>query len=149
MALIVLLGACGADPTRTSLQVNASPGVNPNSEEQPSPIVVRVYELKSVDTFNQLSFFDLYNEDAAKLGADLLNRRELEMQPGKSQAWERDADPAARFIGVVAAYRSLNGITWRASVPLEVEGRNRVLIQLDPLSLAVTKPRRSRFLGIF
>jgi type VI secretion system protein VasD len=148
LIMLVALTACSASPTRTTLTLSASSGLNPNRDGQPSPTVVRIYELKSVDVFNQLSFFDLYDHDTAKLGGDLLNRRELEVQPGKTQELRREADPAARFLGVIAGFRTLADIPWRASVPLEPESRNNIAIRLDPTAVTVTKVPRG-FLGIF
>jgi type VI secretion system protein VasD len=148
LALALSLAACGASPTRVGMTLSASSGLNPNRDGQPSPTVVRIYELKSVDVFNQLSFFDLYDHDQAKLGADLLNRRELEVQPGKTIELTREADQGARFLGVIAGFRSLNDIPWRGSVPLDPESRNSVEVRLDPTSVTVVKPRR-RFLWIF
>ncbi len=149
LAALGALGACGASPTRTSLNLSAAAGLNPNQAAQPSPLVVRVYELKSVDTFNQLQFFDLFDQDVAKLGADLLNRRELEIQPGATVTWQREADPAARFVGAIAGYRDLTNITWRASVALRAEARNTINLRLDERSMTVTLAQPSRFLGIF
>lgn len=149
LAALGSLAACGASPTRTSLTLSAAAGLNPNQAAQPSPLVVRVYELKSVDTFNQLQFFDLFDQDVAKLGADLLNRRELEIQPGATVTWQREADPAARFVGAIAGYRELANITWRASVPLRAESRNTINLRLDEHSMTVTLAQPSRFLGIF
>lgn len=154
-ALLGVLGAlpqavagCGASPTRTTVNITAASGLNPNSDQQPSPTVVRVYELKSVDTFNQLQFFDLFDQDVAKLGGDLLNRREIEIQPGRTVTLQRNADPAALFIGAIAGYRNLANITWRASVPLVPESRNTFDLRLDAHSMTLAPPASRGFLGI-
>ena len=148
LLLLLSLTACWTDPTPTTLTLTASSGLNPNSDGQPSPTVVRIYELKSVDTFNKLSFFELFDSDAAKLGGDLLNRREIELQPGKETELKRDAETGAQFIGVIAGYRSVKEVTWRASAPLTAEKTNTIIVRLDPLSLTLTK-RPRRFLWIF
>jgi type VI secretion system protein VasD len=146
---VIALSGCGPSPTRTALTLTAATGLNPNQASQPSPLVVRVYELKSVDTFNQLPFFDLFDQDVAKLGGDLLNRREVEIQPGATLEWQRNADPGARYIGAIAGYRELANITWRDSVQLRQESRNTISLRLDAHSMTVTLVPPSRFLGIF
>lgn len=146
---VAALGGCGPSPTRTSLNLSAATGLNPNQASQPSPLVVRVYELKSVDTFNQLQFFDLFDQDVAKLGGDLLNRREVEIQPGATMEWKREADPGARYVGAIAGYRELSNITWRASVPLRQEARNNITVRLDEHSMTLALEPPSSFLGIF
>lgn len=147
--LLPILAACGSSPTRSIVSLAASEGLNPNSENQPSPLIVRVYELKSIDTFNQLQFFDLLDQDTTRLGGDLLNRREIEIAPGRRLTIEREADPQARFVGVIAGYRSLENIAWRGSFPLEPGTRNRIAVTLDPLSLSVGPMPDSGFLGLF
>ena len=103
---------------------------------------------ESVDVFNQLTFFDLFDKDTAKLGGDLLNRRELEVRPGKEQELDGEADPGAKFLGVIAGFRTVVGVPWRASIPLTQEGKNRITIRLDPQALTVVR-EPSRFLWIF
>jgi len=141
--------ACGRSPTRTTLTLVASEGLNPNEEQQPSPLVVQVYELRSLDTFLQLQFFDLLDHGVARLGGDLLYRREVEIQPGRTVVWEREADPAARFIGAIAGYRDQANIEWRGAVPLRIESRNNIRIRLDARSMTVETVQPRRFLGIF
>ena len=117
LAIGAVIAACGGpSPTNVLLTVTASPQVNPNSDNQPSPTVVRFYDLKSPDTFNSASFFDLYDDDTKRLGADMLGRKEIEVQPGKTMHIDSVAAPGTLFLGVLAGFRDLDGALWRAVV---------------------------------
>ncbi len=39
------------------------------TKRNPAPIVVRIYELKSVTVFEETSIFDLLDKDTARLGS--------------------------------------------------------------------------------
>ena len=58
-------------PTRMEAQVEASEDLNPDYDGQASPLVVRMYQLKSPVAFNNATFFALYDSDVAELGDDL------------------------------------------------------------------------------
>ena len=149
LAIGAVIAACGGpSPTNVLLTVTASPQVNPNSDNQPSPTVVRFYDLKSPDTFNSASFFDLYDDDTKRLGADMLGRKEIEVQPGKTMHIDSVAAPGTLFLGVLAGFRDLDGALLRAVRPISPGDDNQINVTLQAHSIAFPKPR-SRFLGIF
>ena len=64
----------GLKTTPIKFVIQADQLVNPNVEGEPSPIVVRIYELKSTTNFAQAQFFELFDNDAKRLGPDLVAR---------------------------------------------------------------------------
>ena len=149
LAVLGLAAACGGpSPTRSMVTVNASPLINPNSDDQPSPTVVRFYDLTAADKFNNASFFAIYDDEGKTLGADLLARREIEIQPGKTMVVDRVAPSGTLVMGVLAGFRDINGATWRDVFPISPGSNNKIILTLQTRSIALSKPR-SRFLGIF
>jgi type VI secretion system protein VasD len=148
--LILGMAACGGPPppTKFALSIVASPELNVNSDKQPSPVVVRVYDLKSTDAFLGATFFDLFDNDTAKLGGDLLGRKELMMQPGMTVKLDRESSPDTRFIAVLAGFRVIGESGWRAWMRVDPGSSNSVVISLDPNTVRIA-PAKSRFLGIF
>jgi type VI secretion system protein VasD len=134
-----LLFAAGCSGTKAPAQVTgnivASAQVNPSVSRRPSPLLVRVYELKSVAAFNAADFMALYQGDQAALGADLLAREEIMLQPGESRPLQRTLAPETRFIGVVAAYRNLERAVWRASVAVKPAAKQTLTIRADELAV--------------
>lgn len=56
-----MLSGCGIfggtpEPTTLDLAISASKQLNPDIEKRASPIVIRVYQLTQIDTFNNSDF---------------------------------------------------------------------------------------------
>jgi len=102
-------------PTKAAIVVSAD--VNPDSAGRPSPIVVRLYQLKEEGAFNGASYFALADKEQATLGPSLESREEYELQPGQTKELVLKIPPDARYLGAVAAYRDLNNSKWKALSP--------------------------------
>ncbi|MFQ5773092.1 MAG: type VI secretion system lipoprotein TssJ [Kiloniellaceae bacterium] len=126
-------------PTRMEAKIGASEDVNPDYDGQPSPLVVRLYELKSPTSFNNAAFFALYDSDVAALGGDLQNREEIELQPGQALEIERELKPETRYIGVMAAYRDIDNAAWRAVHEVEEGATAELAIDFARLSVTITE----------
>lgn len=124
-------------PTKINAQILASFDINPDANERPSPLVVRVYELKSKNAFDEADFFKLYDEEAATLGGDLLTREEFEISPGQGREIVHKADDQARYFGVIAAYRNIEEAHWRAIIPLELNKKNNLLVKLGKQTVTI------------
>lgn len=140
------LGGCGGSTTGLSLTVTAADSVNPNADGQPSPTVVRFYDLKAADTFRTATFFDIYDDDAKKLGADMLARREIEIRPGQTMTVKAEAPNGTLYLGAIAGFRDLDGAQWRDVYTLDTGGDNRINVTLQARTMTVAR-RPSGLLG--
>jgi type VI secretion system protein VasD len=136
-ALALALAACASPPKPTQLAatIQASEQVNPSSSKRPSPLLVRVYELKGAAAFNSADFMSLYQRDKAELGADLLGKEEFVLAPGESKQFAKTLAQETRFIGVVAAFRDVEHARWRSIVPVAPGQMHNVVIKADQLSV--------------
>lgn len=136
--LTALLSGCASGPKPTVLEgsLQASAGVNPSVSKRPSPLLVRVYELKAATAFNNADFVALFQRDQAELGADLVGREEIMLNPGESRPLAKTLAPETRFIGVFAAYRDLERARWRAVVAIEPGKPNKLLVRADELAIS-------------
>ena len=57
ICLAVILAACGKSPTLISAALQATTSINPDARNRPSPVVIRVYELKTPAAFESADFF--------------------------------------------------------------------------------------------
>ncbi|WP_042444188.1 type VI secretion system lipoprotein TssJ [Azospirillum sp. B510] len=143
LLFLLMTAACGSTkpppPTRITATIAASDQINPNALGQPSPLVVRVYELKNLDQFIAADFFTLYDSDQLALAQSLVARRELSVKPGETVKVEGGASgsEATKFVGVFAAYREGQAATWRASVPIVASAVNLPLFKLDVNSVSL------------
>jgi len=139
VALALAAGcASGPKPTPVTGSIAASARVNPSVSKRPSPLLVRVYELKAVTAFNAADFVSLYQRDQAELGADLVAREEMTLAPGETKPLSKTLAPETRFVGVFAAYRDLEHARWRAVVPITPGQKQQITIQADELAVTAT-----------
>lgn len=149
----VPLAACSSGPPAaktTSLEfgIEADQEINVNTNGDPSPIVLRVYELKTKNAFEQASFFELLDSDSAKLGADLVSKRELEVKPGEKSSFKRESPAEAKHIGVIAGFRQIEVAQWRSLVDIVPDRDNAFLITVRALTVKIELQRASRNFGL-
>ena len=143
LCMFTVLTACSISPrallfpTKISSQILASFDINPDANGRPSPLVVRIYELKSNNTFDNADFFKLYDEEEATLGGDLLTRKEFELSPGEGREIIYKAHDQARYFGVVAAYRNIDQARWRASTALELNKNNSLIVRMSKQTVTI------------
>ena len=134
-AALLALAACGPSPTKVELTMAAAPDANA-IQNQPSPVVVRVYQLKSPAAFEEADYFQLTNSEGAVLGDDLLGKDEYFLSPGTSQIVVSELSPDARFLGLVAAYYDIDSAIWRDTVPIPPNKTTAVTANIGALSVA-------------
>jgi len=136
LASAIAAGGCGGSASIHANVVAAS-DVNPDARGRPSPIAIKVFELKSLAPFETADFFSLFEKDKQTLGAELLARDELTLTPGERTLIARDLMPETRYVGVVAAYRDLERATWRAVVPTPPKKTTSIKVQLDSARVSI------------
>lgn len=140
------LAGCGTvskiynPPGKLDTVFEASAKLNPDPKGRPSPLVLRLYELKSEQNFNRAEFFALYDQDDTTLGQDLIAREEFKLAPGEHRPYERKLNEQTRFIGIIAAYRSITKAQWRVVIPAPKGDKIKNKIILDSLAVSVAKP---------
>ncbi|MBU6956141.1 type VI secretion system lipoprotein TssJ [Pseudomonas sp. CVAP len=130
-ALVLLAGCSSISPystvTKLNLKLTASDQVNPDLNGRPSPIVVRLIELKHPVAFENADFFSLYERAKESLSPDLVASEELELRPGETAEFKLSVDSGSRYVGVLAAYRDLRETQWR------------YVVQVTPADLTVAE----------
>lgn len=145
-ALFMSLGGCKSAPpppapTIVKLSVEALAGVNPSASGRPSPIVVRIYELKSRAAFDHADFFTLWGHDQTALD-DEKNGAKIEytLRPGDHQSVDQPVQPGTKFIGVVAGYLNLEGSRWRAVADVPPNKTTPLAVRLDAADVTIGPP---------
>ena len=126
-------------PSKLSIRIVAAARLNPDSKARSSPVVVRVYELKSVNQFSSTDFMSLFEQDKTVLANDIVTREEFVIRPGATQTIDKLLPPETRAIGVMAAFRDLNRAKWRALAILAPAKDNTVLINLEDVTVTATQ----------
>jgi type VI secretion system protein VasD len=134
-ALLMLAGCSTLSPysplTKLNLRLTASDQLNPDLNGRPSPIVVRLYELKHAVAFENADFFSLYERARESLAPDMVATEELELRPGETRELKLSVEKGSRYVGVVAAYRDLSQASWRSTLHLPPRTATDVDLRLD------------------
>ena len=116
---------------KAQMTLAASADTNPDSTGRPSPVVVRVYQLKTDAAFKGAEFFALFDDDQKLLGPELISRDEFVLAPSERRTIDVAVSDDTRFVGAVAAFRDIRNAEWRGVVPAPRKG----------LSVAVERAR--------
>lgn len=125
---ILMLSGCASwfqsDITKLDLRLTAAADLNPDLSGRPSPLVVRLYELKSPAIFQNVDFFSLYEYDRESLGMDLVKTEEILMTPGQQTEIRAALSEQTNYLGVMAAYRDIERSNWRYVMPVSLRQKN-------------------------
>jgi len=123
------------EPTRVDAVIQVSAQANPSTSRRPSPVLVRIYELKSTGAFDSADFMSLYQREQATLAADLVAKEEFMLAPGESKPYLKTLAPETRFLGVTAAFRDVEHAKWRSVLAVAPAQTHRVVIRVGELSI--------------
>lgn len=133
---IAVTAGCASRPPMMEGSIAAAPATNPDAQGRASPIVIRVYELRSHGAFSSADFFSIFEKEAETLGSELVGREEFSLRPADSRPYKRQLQPDTKFIGVAAAFRDLENARWRHVSP--VPGKRSVTVSIGLDARAVT-----------
>lgn len=137
----VLLAGCSlfkrSPIAQVELALIVSAQANPDHRKRPSPVVLRLYELKGRAQFDALDFVTLTERDKETLGADLISREEIVLRPGETRTITKKVSPDAAFLGVTAGFRNIERAQWRSVTDLQGQSETEFQIKVDALTVTV------------
>ena len=133
-----LLGGCAKPAIDLALASQAN--VNPDHTGRPSPVIVKVFEMRSDLAFNQSDFRLLFESPVKALGADLLAMDEMVLVPGEARRIEYAPVFGTMYLGVIAGFRQMDRAVWRLVAPIDFEDRSSVGVELRDASLLLIPP---------
>lgn len=144
ITIALLLNGCAyfmSDVTKVDMRIVASGDVNPDDTGRPSPVVVRLIELKSASGFVGADFFALYHDEKQTLGSDWVAREEFEFKPGDVQDLRFALKPESAYVGILAAYRQMDKVNWRLILPIEIKEKNNLTLLLNSRGIEIATAR--------
>lgn len=133
ISLVLLLASGCASTKRTfgisniDITLKAEEDVNIDQTGNPTPVVVRFYELREIQDFRKADFNSLYNNEQISVGKHIVKRDEFELKPGDEHEIERVAKRDTRYIGILAAYNDVDNAKWRAIISIHKDGTDLVI----------------------
>jgi type VI secretion system protein VasD len=148
IALTGLSAGCaklfGPKPTQAAVELHAASTLNPDDSGRPSPLRLRLYELKSVSAFNSADFNSLYQHDKEVLGGDLVVLEEIQVQPGMQKSFTRTLGPDSKFLAVLAPYRKIEQAGWRASIEVPAGKTTPLVLDVGSLAVSLAPPQKKK-----
>ena len=95
------------------ITLEASRDLNPDINNRPSPIHIKVFHLSSRATFDNLDFDQVFFDAETLLNGELLFHKIYTLQPGESLSEKMVTNRGTHFVAVVAAYRDVDNSGWR------------------------------------
>jgi type VI secretion system protein VasD len=145
--VLAALTACASKPPKPAeakAQLVVAADVNPDASGRPSPIVVRVFQLREDGEFAAAEFFALYDKEKEVLGQSLVSREEYVLSPGETRDLIIPLQAQTRYIGALAAFRDIRAARWRALTQApekkltDLLGKDGVTVNVGRDSLTLT-----------
>lgn len=93
--------------------------VNPDDNKTPSPLIIRMYELKSPKTFENANFIDIYERDAEVLGDDMITKQKLKpIKPGKNRQANFVLSKETKYVGLYAEFLKYKDAKYKLIIPV-------------------------------
>lgn len=140
--LIAILSGCVSTQQHRMLtiQVQAASNINPNQNNQASPVVIMVYQLKDNSTFKAANFFGLYLSPQQTLESTYVDSNQYIFLPGEKRQISIPLGEETSYVGVVAAYRNINNAQWIVSSPVSLKkNKQQFLLNLYQKQLVLSK----------
>ncbi|WP_185230943.1 type VI secretion system lipoprotein TssJ [Teredinibacter franksiae] len=144
LCFLVFLSACSSMNSKVGgvlnldtdlkLIVSADSDVNPDESGKPSPVFVRLYELKDTKMLDKADFLAVYERDEEVLGKDLIAKQELKrLAPGDSREEQFVLNPETQYIALYAEFFNYKNAGYKVVVPITTNNilRNAVKIRLS------------------
>jgi type VI secretion system protein VasD len=136
---VLVMAACKSNPPKpnnSKLALQVAADVNPDQNNRPSPVVVRVYQLKDSAKFTSAGYFELSDDAAKALGPDLIKVEEHQLKPGENITVGLAVAGDAKFVGVVAAFRNFRDAQWRVVVPAPLKKNALIVVAKNRVDLS-------------
>lgn len=121
-------GKKGASST-VDLIVNAHEVVNMNADNEATPISFIIVQVRSDESLMEGDFETLTGDIEKALGKSYIDHEEDSVEPGKfTKVGPIEMDKKAKYIGILASYRSIDSTLWRAVAKLDPKGREYTVV---------------------
>ena len=128
-AVVLTLASCTSVNTKvgglldldTDLQLSfvVDKSLNPDDSKVPSPVIVRMYELKSTKAFENANFIDLYERDSEVLGKTMITEQALKpIQPNEGRTAKFVLSKGTKYIGLYAEFLQYEDAKFKVIIPV-------------------------------
>lgn len=126
-------------------KIVAASNINPNIRDQASPVVVKIFQLKSIKKFNSASYLTLTKDAKAYLGSDLIQVESIIVRPKQTLPYKTDMSSKTKYIGIVGAFREKNQTGWKATHRVSLVHYENIRINITGNTITIGQPTSADF----
>ncbi len=130
--MLSLLTACSSTPVPTylNLTISADSDLNPDLAARPSPLVLKLVDMKAHTAFSNADYFKLAANPKTVLGPDYVADETMPIRPGEIKRLKLKLHEKSKYLGVVAGYRDIEKAKWRYILKPKVEALSEINLVL-------------------
>lgn len=123
------------EPTRIVLELEAAGDINPNISGRPSPLEVRIYQLRSYSLFEDADFNALFEKDEEVLGRDLVAKKKIYLKPNEKRTVFFETPDDINAVGILAAFRYYDHGRWKTAASVQENKTNVINVFIKGTSV--------------
>jgi type VI secretion system protein VasD len=167
VAMMAVLSACGVtdrvgkrvddtwagdmlfeDNEKVILTSDGGNQLNPDASGKPLSVVLRVYQLTSLERFASVDADSLWDNPQKALGNTLIENREITLLPGMGQVDKWPLNKAAGYVGVAAFFRTDENSRWKVAFDANSLRKDGIWFSSDGLRVLVDNNTVSAVSGV-
>jgi type VI secretion system protein VasD len=167
VAMMTVLSACGVtdrvgkrvdntwagdmlfeDNEKVILTSDGGNQLNPDASGKPLSVVLRVYQLTSLERFASVDADSLWDDPQKALGNTLIENREITLLPGMGQVDKWPLNKAAGYVGVAAFFRNDENSRWKVAFDANSLRKDGIWFSSDGLRVLVDNNTVSAVSGV-
>lgn len=134
-----------------SVDLAASKELNVFDDGQSRPVIVRIYQLADVGSFQKSDFIALYESDKSVLSDSLVDITVMPaVIPGEQRTFQLDLQQQAKFIGVLAEFSNYESSSPKAYTAIvENPEETPLVIRISSNKVEVSQPVEDSWWNVF
>ncbi|WP_330925365.1 type VI secretion system lipoprotein TssJ [Candidatus Sororendozoicomonas aggregata] len=130
--------------TTLNLTLSAGKEINNSRSEVPSPLVVRLYELKSAELFQSADFLGIFLRDSKILQQSLVKKRRLpSIKPGGQFAKKYTLDKSTSYVALFGEFEDYNSAVPSVIYKVTKGDDNNLKVLINDDSLRMVSDNKS------
>ena len=117
--------------------------VNPDTYKRPSPIQIKIYELTSRATFDNLDFDRAFHNAKTLLSDQLLSEFEYTIQPNENIKHTINLQKGSAFIAIIAGFIDIDNTKWKHVYKVKDHGHYKHYITITDVEIKEGKPAKT------
>jgi type VI secretion system protein VasD len=130
--------------TEVEVKFTVETDTNPDdsNNNQPSPLVVRIYELADKDQFERARFRDIYFDDKKILGDAYIKKHTLKpLLPGTTRLDQFQLKKGTAYVGLFAEFVQYKDADFRVVIPVDEYLTTTQDVRLSYHSMSLIRPQ--------